>query len=162
MRPFPRLCSNLSLRLLSEKLPERPTAKTLLCVLLIAQLHVWTICLHSIKSSLPSLYPLRHLRNKLFQTLSRSSILQATESLAGPGSEASCKVWVLIQEDGFAFGSLVVSHCFLGRVSPTAIQHWFGRVAPPFGMKTAKMMQDFTYFCNLDVNHKLLLIIIHN
>ena len=27
-------------------------------------------------------------------------------------------------------------------------------------MKTAKMMQDFNYFCNVDVNHKLLLIFI--
>ena len=27
-------------------------------------------------------------------------------------------------------------------------------------MKTAKMMQDFNWFCNLDVNHKLLLIFI--
>ena len=27
-------------------------------------------------------------------------------------------------------------------------------------MKTAKMMQDFNCFCNLDVNHKLLLIYI--
>jgi len=27
-------------------------------------------------------------------------------------------------------------------------------------MKTAKMMQDFNWLCNLDVNHKLLLIFI--
>ena len=28
-------------------------------------------------------------------------------------------------------------------------------------MKTAKMMQDFNWLCNLDVNHKLLLIFIN-
>ena len=48
-----------------------------------------TICLRSIKSSLPSLYPLRHLRGKIFQALYRFSVLQATESWAGPGNEAS-------------------------------------------------------------------------
>ena len=48
-----------------------------------------TIRLRSIKSSLPSLYPLRHSRDKIFQALYRFSVLQATESWAGPGNEAS-------------------------------------------------------------------------
>ena len=37
----------------------------------------------------PSLNPLRHSRDKFFQALSRFSILQATESWAGPGNEAN-------------------------------------------------------------------------
>ena len=47
------------------------------------------IRLRSIKSSLPFSLPLRHSRNKLFQALYRFSVLQATESWAGPGNEAS-------------------------------------------------------------------------
>ena len=47
------------------------------------------ICLRSIKSSLPSLYPLRHSRDKIYQALYHFSILQATESWVGPGNEAS-------------------------------------------------------------------------
>ena len=43
-----------------------------------------TIRLRSIKSSLP----LRHSRDKLFQALSRFSVLEAMESWAGPGNEA--------------------------------------------------------------------------
>ena len=43
----------------------------------------------SIKSSLPSLYPLRHSRDKIFQALYRFSVLQATKSWAGPGNEAT-------------------------------------------------------------------------
>ena len=49
-----------------------------------------TIHLRSIKSSLPSLYPLRHSRDKIYQALYRFSILQVTKSWAGPGNEASC------------------------------------------------------------------------
>jgi len=48
-----------------------------------------TICLRSIKSSLPSLYPLCHSHDKIFQVLYRFSVLQATESWAGPRNEAS-------------------------------------------------------------------------
>ncbi len=33
--------------------------------------------------------PLRHSHDKLFQSLSRSSVLQGTESWVGPGNEAS-------------------------------------------------------------------------
>ena len=47
-----------------------------------------TICLHSIKSSLPFSLPLRHSRDKLSQALSHFSILQVMESWAGPGNEA--------------------------------------------------------------------------
>ena len=39
-----------------------------------------TICLRSIKSSLPFCLPLRHSRDKLFQALSHFSVLEATES----------------------------------------------------------------------------------
>ena len=38
-----------------------------------------TICVCSVKSSPPSLYPLHHSYDKLFQTLSHFSVLQATE-----------------------------------------------------------------------------------
>ena len=38
--------------------------------------------------SLPSLYPLCHSSDKLFQALSHFSILQVTESWAAPGNEA--------------------------------------------------------------------------
>ena len=48
-----------------------------------------TIRLRSIKSSLPFSLPLRHSRDKLFQALSRFSVLEATESWAGPGNEAT-------------------------------------------------------------------------
>ena len=48
-----------------------------------------TILLRSIKSSLPSLYPLHHSRDKISQALYRFSVLQVTESWAGPGNEAS-------------------------------------------------------------------------
>ena len=48
-----------------------------------------TIRLRSIKSSLPFSLPLRHSRDKLFQALSRFSVLEVTESWAGPGNEAS-------------------------------------------------------------------------
>ena len=47
------------------------------------------IRLRSIKSSLPSLYSVRHSRDKIFQALYRFSVLQATESWAGSGNEAS-------------------------------------------------------------------------
>ena len=47
-----------------------------------------TVRLHLIKSSLPSLYPLRHSCNELFQALYRFSVQQATQSWAGPGNVA--------------------------------------------------------------------------
>ena len=50
-----------------------------------------TICLCSIKSSLPSLYPLRFSRDELFQALCRFSILQVTESWTGPENKARCE-----------------------------------------------------------------------
>ena len=75
----------------SKELPELAPTKTRLRVLLIAQLHAWahqqSACTQLI--SLPSLYPLRHSRDKLFQTLSRFSVLQATESWVGPSNKAS-------------------------------------------------------------------------
>ena len=49
---------------------------------------ILTIRLCSIKSSLPFSLPLRHSRDKLYQALSRFSVLQVTESWAGPGNEA--------------------------------------------------------------------------
>ena len=67
------------------------------------RLHVGTstICQRSFKSSLPSLYPLHYSFEKLFQALYRFSILQATESWAGPGNkandqlcDANCVVWM--------------------------------------------------------------------
>ena len=91
-RPFPSLCSSFLCAYCSKKLPERaPTTK---------QLYVYchryytvdyrstcttcvgtsTIRLRSIKSSLPFSLPLRHSRDKLFQALSRFSVLEATES----------------------------------------------------------------------------------
>ena len=51
-----------------------------------------TIRLRSIKSSLPFSLPLRHSRDKLSQALSRFSVLQATESWAGPGNEANASL----------------------------------------------------------------------
>ena len=48
-----------------------------------------TIRLRSIKFSLPSLYPLCHSRDKIFQALYRFSVL---ESWAGPGNEATFSV----------------------------------------------------------------------
>ena len=48
-----------------------------------------TICLHSIKSSLPFSPPLRHSHDKSSQALSRFSVLQAMESWTGPGNKAS-------------------------------------------------------------------------
>ena len=51
-----------------------------------------TIRLRSIKSSLPFSLPLCHSRDKLFQALSRFSVLQAKESWAGPGNEATKRV----------------------------------------------------------------------
>ena len=48
-----------------------------------------TIRLRSIKSSLPFSLPLRHSSDKFFQALSRFSVLEVTESWAGPGNEAT-------------------------------------------------------------------------
>ena len=42
----------------------------------------------SIKVFLPAFYPWRHSREKMYQALSCFSILQVTESWAGPGNEA--------------------------------------------------------------------------
>ena len=47
------------------------------------------IHLCSIKSSLPSLYPLRHSRDQSFQALYCFFVLQVTESWAEPGNEAN-------------------------------------------------------------------------
>ena len=56
------------------------------------------IRLRSIKSSLPFSLPLRHSRDKLFQALSRFSVLEATESWAGPGNEAKIYLYMLLME----------------------------------------------------------------
>ena len=76
---FPRLCSSILCRYCSKKkLPEWALTKTRLPVCVLSIINRWaitcmgtsTIRLHSIKSSLPSLYSLRHSRDKLFQALS--------------------------------------------------------------------------------------------
>ena len=69
-----------------------------------------TIRLRSIKSSLPSLYPLRHSRDKIFQALYRFSVLQATKSWAGPGNEAKVyqrHVEYLLQRNNPVLGSVL-------------------------------------------------------
>ena len=74
----------------SKNLPERAPTKTQLRVLsMIGQLHEWACPRSTIKSSLPFSLPLCHSRGKLSQALSRFSVLQATESWAGPGNEAT-------------------------------------------------------------------------
>ena len=94
-RPFPSLRSSFLCAYCSKKLPERaptkknsyvycPDYRSTTCV------GTSTIRLRSIKSSLPFSLPLRHSRDKLFQALSRFSVLEATESWAGPGNEARC------------------------------------------------------------------------
>ena len=50
-----------------------------------------------IRVSLPFSLPLRHSRDKLFQALSRFSVLKATESWAGPGNEATPKLHVAME-----------------------------------------------------------------
>ena len=50
------------------------------------------IRLCSIKSTLPSVYRQHHLRDKLFQIPYCFSVLQAMESWAGPGNEASTQM----------------------------------------------------------------------
>ena len=93
-RPFPSLCSSFLCAYCSKKLLEQALTKKQLrtvdyrsttCV------GISTIRLRSIKSSLPFSLPLRHSRDKLFQALSRFSILEATESWTGPGNEAIVK-----------------------------------------------------------------------
>ena len=91
-KAFPRLCSSFLCAYCSKKLPERaPTKKQLRVLSIIDQLPcvgTATIRLRSIKSSLPFSLPLRHSRDELFQALYHFSVLQATESWAGPGNEA--------------------------------------------------------------------------
>ena len=89
--PFSKLCSNLCGYCWS-KLQERCPTKARLHVLSIAGVGTSMICLRSIKSSLPSLYPLRHSRDKIYQALSCFSVLQAMESWVGPGNEATWMV----------------------------------------------------------------------
>ena len=78
-----------------KKLPEWAPTKTWWCVLSIIDwptvmcMGTSTICLCSIKSPLPSLYPLRHSCDKLSQALYCFFVLQVTESWAGPGNEAT-------------------------------------------------------------------------
>ena len=91
-QPFSKLCSSLLCAYCSNKLPERGPSKARLCVLLITQL--WTIRLRSIKSSLPSLCPLRHSHDKIFQALYRFSVLQATKIWVGPGNEARVSLYM--------------------------------------------------------------------
>ena len=94
-RPFSKLCSSLLCAYCSNKLPERGPSKARVRVLAIdyATTGVGTSMIRrSIKSSLPSLYPLRHSCDKIFQALHRFSVLQATKSWAGPGNEATKRV----------------------------------------------------------------------
>ena len=78
-----------SMRLLFDKLPEWAPSTTWLCRLHNYMYGTLVIRLCSIKSSLPSFYPVRHLRFKLFQAFSRFSVLQVMKSWAGPGNEPS-------------------------------------------------------------------------
>ena len=77
--------------IVKKKKPELAPTKTQLRVLsiidqyAIACMGTSTICPHSIKSSLASLYPYMI---KLFQALSHFPVLQGTESWAGPGNKA--------------------------------------------------------------------------
>ena len=64
-----------------------------------------TIRLRSIKSSLP--FSLRHSHDKLFQALSRFSVLEATESWAGLGNEAIVNV---LTDTHFSFLSFLTAH----------------------------------------------------
>ena len=74
------------------KLPERAPTKTRLHVSIDMQLLAWAHqqSTHAQLSplALPSLYPLRHSHDKLFQALYHFSVLQVTESLAGPVNES--------------------------------------------------------------------------
>ena len=58
-----------------------------------------TIRLHSIKSSLPFSLPLCHSRDKLSQALYCFSVLQVTESWAGPRNEANSTEAATIQQE---------------------------------------------------------------
>ena len=90
------------LHIVTKKLPEWARTKTWLCVLSIVQLCVWVtmvICLRSVKSSLPSLYPQHHWCDKLLQALSHFYVLQATES------------WVIAWEQGYCVATLI--HCIV-------------------------------------------------
>ena len=66
------------------------------------------LCL--IKSSLPFSLPLRHSRDKLFQALYHCSTLQATESWAGPGNEATKEMLVHILHDQVSFTKKCTYH----------------------------------------------------
>ena len=84
-RPFPSLCSSFLCAYCLKKLPKRaPTKKQLRVLSIVGQLCACarrTICLRSIKSSLPFSLPLRHSCDKLFQALSRFSIRKAGQGL---------------------------------------------------------------------------------
>ena len=88
--PYPRLCSSFLCAYCAIKLA---LTKAQLCVLSIsyttACIGTLMICLHSIKSSLPSLYPLCHSCDKLSQAVYSFSLLQVTESWVEPGNKAS-------------------------------------------------------------------------
>ena len=100
-RPFPSLCSSVLCTYCLKKLPERAPTKEQLTYTVDYRsttcVGISTICLHSIKSSLPFSLPLCHSRDKLFQALSHFSILEVTESWVGPGNEANrvpqSKLW---------------------------------------------------------------------
>ena len=65
-RPFSKFCSNLLCAYCLNKLPEwGPTKSTALCTV--------DYAIRSIKSSLPSLYPLCYSRDKIYQALFRFS-----------------------------------------------------------------------------------------
>ena len=90
-RPFPRLCSSFLCAYCSKKLPERaPTTKQLRVLSIIDQLRAWAhrrSAYAQLSPLYPSLYPyIIHVIN--YTRLSPLSVLQATESWAGPGYEA--------------------------------------------------------------------------
>ena len=99
IRPF--LCSNFLCHYCSKKknLPERAPTKTRCRLSIDAQLRAWAHqqSAYVQLSPLPSLCPLCHSRDKLFQALSRFSVLQVTKNWARPRNEArfcpySCKI----------------------------------------------------------------------
>ena len=90
-QPFPRFWSSLLCTYFSNKTVRLLLKHSLPCTVDYATTSMGTSAIHlcSIKSSLPSLYPLHHSRDKSFQAFYCFSVLQATESCAGPGNEAN-------------------------------------------------------------------------
>ena len=118
MLPFPRLCWSLFCHYCLKKLTERAPSKMGLRVLSIINQYAITcmgtstVCLHPIKSLylLSTLYVM-HSPDKLFQVLSRFSILQAIESWAGPGNKAKTRLIIIDPNSGFNYSIAGVLIC---------------------------------------------------